>query len=212
MKKKCLKDSKKYKIEKKNCDWNEFLKIIQNFNITFYPKENNDKTNLNNKEIIKVDIDKNTNRKDLSHNDGSSKKGMSQINTEENKRSAIPNNINKVSNKTYEEQKSNHYKIINKKNSEINESIINNNSNNNIINNKENYKDHLNYNQDKKIIGSNINSQFKNAACAPNGIIEKKDVDVVEIKTDGNCLYRSFSYFLFGTKDFYLEIKNLIIE
>lgn len=212
MKKKCLKDSKKYKIEKKNCDWNEFLKIIQNFNITFYPKENNDKTNLNNKEIIKVDIDKNTNKKDVSHNDGSSKKGMSQINTEENKRSAIPNNINKVSNKTYEEQKSNHCKIINKKNSEINESIINNNSNNSIINNKENYKDHLNYNQDKKIIGSNINSQFKNAGCNPNGIIEKKDVDVVEIKTNGNCLYRSFSYFLFGTQDFYLEIKNLIIE
>ena len=161
-------------MKKKNCDWNEFLKIIQNFNITFYPKENNDKTNLNNKEIIKVDIDKNTNKKDVSHNDGSSKKGMSQINTEENKRSAIPNNINKNSNKNYEEQKSNHYKIINKKNSEINESIINNNSNNNIINNKENYKDHLNYNQDKKIIGSNINSQFKNAACDPNGIIEKR--------------------------------------
>ena len=77
---------------------------------------------------------------------------MSQINTEENKRSAIPNNINKVSNKTYEEQKSNHYKKINKKNSEINESIINNNSNNSIINNKENYKDHLNYNQDKKLL------------------------------------------------------------
>ena len=96
-------------MKKKNCDWNEFLKIIQNFNITFYPKENNDKTNLNNKEIIKVDIDKNTNK----NNDGSSKKGMSQINTEENKRSAIPNNINKVSNKTYEEQKSNHCKIIN---------------------------------------------------------------------------------------------------
>ena len=43
-------------------------------------------------------------------------------------------------------------------------------------------------------------------------LLKKKDVDVVEIKTDGNCLYRSFSYFLLGTQDFYLENKNLIIE
>ena len=46
----------------------------------------------------------------------------------------------------------------------------------------------------------------------PKGIIEKKDADIVEIKSDGNCLYRAFSYFLFGNQNYYNNIKNLIIE
>jgi len=31
-------------------------------------------------------------------------------------------------------------------------------------------------------------------------------------KKNGNCLYRSFSYFLFGTQIYYQEIKKLIIN
>ena len=30
--------------------------------------------------------------------------------------------------------------------------------------------------------------------------------------TDGNCLYRSISYFLFNKQQFYEEIKNLVID
>ena len=63
-------------------------------------------------------------------------------------------------------------------------------------------------NQKIDYISSNINSEFKNVAADPNGIIEKKDADIVEVI----CLYRCLSYFLFGTQNFYLEIKNLIIE
>ena len=62
------------------------------------------------------------------------------------------------------------------------------------------------------IITSNINSEFKNVAAEPNGIIEKNDADIIEVKSYDNCLYRCFSYFLFGSQNFFLEIKNLIIE
>ena len=40
----------------------------------------------------------------------------------------------------------------------------------------------------------------------------KKRWGIVEIKGDGNFLYRAFSYFLFGNQNYYNNIKNLIIE
>ena len=62
------------------------------------------------------------------------------------------------------------------------------------------------------LISTNINSEFKNASYDPKGIINKNDADIVDIKKDGNCLYRCFSYFLLGNQNYYLEIKNLIIQ
>ena len=44
-------------------------------------------------------------------------------------------------------------------------------------------------------ISTNINSEFKNIVFDVKAHIEKKDVEIVEIFPDGNCLYRSISFF-----------------
>ena len=61
-------------------------------------------------------------------------------------------------------------------------------------------------------MNNNINSEFKNIVYDLNGIIDKKDVDIVKIIPDGNCLYRSISYFLFNNQEYYMNIKLLVIE
>ena len=79
-------------------------------------------------------------------------------------------------------------------------------------NNNENIELKASSTRKQKNLDKNIYSQFKNIIYDPKGIIEKKDADIVEIKSDGNCLYRAFSYFRFGNQNYYNNIKNLIIE
>ena len=57
-----------------------------------------------------------------------------------------------------------------------------------------------------------VNSEFNNIVGDPNAYIEKKDVEIVAMYPEGNCFYRSISYFLFNNQKYYQEIKNLIIE
>ena len=78
---------------------------------------------------------------------------------------------------------------------------------NNLIKKSETYKQ---INKKIDYISSNNNSEFKNVALDQNGIIDKKEVDVVETKKDGYYLYRSFSFFLFGNQNYYIDIKNII--
>ena len=40
----------------------------------------------------------------------------------------------------------------------------------------------------------------------------KKDIKIINIKSDGNCFYRCFAYFLLENEEFYTDIKNMIIE
>ena len=56
-----------------------------------------------------------------------------------------------------------------------------------------------------------INNDLKEAVYGEKNI-SSKQIDIIEIQKDGNCFYRSISYFLLNTEDFYLEIKNLIID
>ena len=45
-----------------------------------------------------------------------------------------------------------------------------------------------------------------------NKTIKKEELQEKKIEGDGNCLYRSISYFLLATEDYYNEIKKEIIN
>ena len=109
------------------------------------------------------------------------------------------NNIHtnkKENNRVVEIKNNNNHKSIQKEESISKKSLSNNDENNN-TNNK---------------ISENINSEFKNIAYDPNGIINKNDAEIVEIKQDGNCLYRAISYFLFNDQNYFQAIKDIIID
>ena len=84
----------------------------------------------------------------------------------------------------------------------INKDIISTNSESNVNNNKNLY------NNDEKFINNN---RFKIIAKS-NGLIKKEDLQKISIEPDGNCFYRSVSYFLLGSQQYYNEIKKEIID
>lgn len=63
----------------------------------------------------------------------------------------------------------------------------------------------------KKIKYSNINNEFKERVKTKNNI-KKDEANIVSIIPDGNCFYRSISFFLLGSEEYYINIKSLIIE
>ena len=121
-------------------------------------------------------------------------------------------NINPINNSIFEHN--------NKESNQLSNPITNTNSEDEKIKDanknpcyiKDNTKIKSLLDKENILISNNINSEFKNASYAPNGIIDKNEAYIVDIKQDGNCLYRCFSYFLLGNQDYYLEIKKLIIE
>ena len=56
-----------------------------------------------------------------------------------------------------------------------------------------------------------INKDLKDAVYGEKNLLSK-EIYIKEITKDGNCFYRSISFFLLNTEEFYLEIKNLIID
>ena len=193
MKRKAPRKDKKDKPKKKNVDWNRFLKITKIIELNNIITNNNDsKSSANKKEKkSKTDIDDNRNNLNKNNMDkGENTQNIYNFDKERNINVNKKANENTVFQSSFKE-KSNYdnIKISNGKNINNDEKINN-----------------------TGIIASNINSEFKNVAADPNGIIEKNEADIVEVKGDGNCLYRCFSYFLFGTQNFYLNIKKLIIE
>lgn len=214
MKRKAPKKKKRKITKKKNNDWNTLLQItkilelnnIINTNENEKSSSDSNKNNviskkpeINNKIIIKVLFNKNN----ILKNDN-----LKSANIKENKNSIDNLDINNADNNNVVTNK----KSISDKNynnkewdeiDNFNIKIKKNDSKENSI------KNNLN---DIGIISSNINSEFKNIAGNPNGIIEKNNADIVEVKGDGNFLFRYFSFFLFGTQIYYLQIKNLIIE
>ena len=63
----------------------------------------------------------------------------------------------------------------------------------------------------KKIKCSNLNNEFKERVKTNNNI-KKDEVNIVSITGDGNCFYRSISFFLLGSEEYYMNIKSLIIQ
>ena len=41
--------------------------------------------------------------------------------------------------------------------------------------------------------------------------ISPEDINIVDVLGDRNCLYRGLSWFLYGTEDLHLKIKNEVI-
>ena len=76
--------------------------------------------------------------------------------------------------------------------------------------NKKDYINNQNLNNLSKIENSNSN-KYK-AIAKTNSLIKKEDLRKIFIKPDSNCYYRSVSYFLLGSQDYYNEIKNEIIN
>ena len=58
---------------------------------------------------------------------------------------------------------------------------------------------------------ANINNEFKDRV-KTNSVIKNDEVNIVKIKDDGNCFYRAISFFLLGSQEFYMDIKNMIID
>ena len=57
----------------------------------------------------------------------------------------------------------------------------------------------------------NINNKFKNIV-KTNSLISADDISIIPIVKDGNCFYRSISFFLLGDEIYYMNIKELIIN
>ena len=135
------------------------------------------------------------------------------------------NNISKKEEKENIKELRNDNLAVDKNNSEeiripkIEDKNINNNQNiagdNNLIDNKISLftiSKNENLSETNIKINNNINNEFKNIIYDPKGYLEKKDTDIVDVKSDGNCLYRCISYFLFNTQEYFKEIKNLAID
>ena len=193
MKRKAPRKDKKDKPNKKNVGWNGFLKITKIIELNNIITKNNDSKSSANKKEKKSKTDIDNNRNNLNKNNMDKGENTQNIYNFDKERNI---NVNKKANENTVFQSSF------KENSFYDNIKISNGKN---INNDEKINN-------TGIIASNINSEFKNVAADPNGIIEKNEADIVEVKGDGNCLYRCFSYFLFGTQNFYLNIKKLIIE
>lgn len=68
-----------------------------------------------------------------------------------------------------------------------------------------NIKSKNNVDENNKL-NSNINSEFKNIAYDPKGSINKYEAEIVQIKSDGNYLYRCIAYFLFNDQNYFQMI------
>lgn len=55
------------------------------------------------------------------------------------------------------------------------------------------------------------NNRFK-IISKSNSFIKKDDLQKIHIDQDGNCFYRSVSYLLLGSQEYYKEIKKEIID
>ena len=89
---------------------------------------------------------------------------------------------------------------------------INSSQNKSEINQKKICNNHIetNKNMDEKELDI-INKDLKDAVYGEKNLLSK-EIYIKEITKDGNCFYRSISFFLLNTEEFYLEIKNLIID
>ena len=182
MKRKARLKKKKKYLKKRNIDWNQFLQITKIIELNDICQKNN------NNNFCKSPLKMESNIKEESFN--------------------ISKKLDKI--ETNSNNENNH---VTDEKSEIKTSIkINNDEYINPENTYDKAKTKSSNRKGDNIEHRNINSEFKNAAGDPNGVLEKSDVDIVEIKKDGNCLYRSFSYFLFGTQIYFQEIKKLIID
>ena len=43
-------------------------------------------------------------------------------------------------------------------------------------------------------------------------ILKKMKINIISIDNEGNCFYRSVSYFLLGSEEYHMNIRNIIIE
>ena len=57
----------------------------------------------------------------------------------------------------------------------------------------------------------NINNELKELVYKEEKL-NLNQIKIIEIEKDGNCFYRCLSYFLLKSQDYYLNIKNLIID
>ena len=84
----------------------------------------------------------------------------------------------------------------------INKTIISKKINKNLESNNKNMT-----NLNDIITNNRLKTFVKN-----NKTIKKEELQEKKIEGDGNCLYRSISYFLLATEDYYNEIKKEIIN
>ena len=84
----------------------------------------------------------------------------------------------------------------------INKTIISKKINKNLESNNKNMT-----NLNDIITNNRLKTFVKN-----NKTIKKEELQEKKIERDGNCLYRSISYFLLATEDYYNEIKKEIIN
>ena len=82
--------------------------------------------------------------------------------------------------------------------------------NNNELNDGEIKEENKNQIIHRKIT-RNINKRFEEIVHTNNPIL-LDDINIIEIKKDGNCFYWAISYFLLGSEEFYMNIKELIME
>jgi len=177
----------KRKTEKKNTNWNDFNKIVKILELN-----SNNITEDNNKGKIKELVQPNEEMK---------LNNIITLNKNENSKSTLLNNSKEHAEGS---KRIKNFDIIEENNQENFEKKLKDISSSQSFN--ENKFD------ENENITSNINSEFKNIVYDSKAFIEKSEADVVEITGDGNCLYRSISYFLFNTQEYYKEIKQLVID
>ena len=68
-----------------------------------------------------------------------------------------------------------------------------------------------NLNDNNQFENLDINTNFINIVKTLNPI-NHNDIKIIKVNGDGNCLYRCISFFLLGSEEFYIDIKNEIIN
>ena len=77
--------------------------------------------------------------------------------------------------------------------------------------NKNTYRGDLKNNLINKQTFINLNYKFKEIV-KTNNPISAEDISIIPIIKDGNCFYRFISFFLLGDENYYMNIKELIIN
>ena len=93
----------------------------------------------------------------------------------------------------------------------VNKKLILSEFSKNNDNNKNTFGGELQNNLLNKQTVININNKFKNIV-KTNNPISADDISIKPIVKDGNCFYRSISFFLLGDENYYMNVKELIIN
>ena len=113
----------------------------------------------------------------------------------------IPPFFKKKKNTNISDVNQNFQNLINNKQKENDNKIENNNNTNLIIPIIKNNNKHIFFIEDQIIIPKKYLKSTD---------YEKNIFELIAITPDGNCLYRSISYFIFKTEDKYMNIRTLV--